>query len=490
MENCENNQAELEENSPVCPECGTDNAAVEAPAAEQAAEAPETAEAPAAEEVPETPAETVEAPAEEKKSNTMKIVLSVAALVIVLAVLIAAIVSGSAKKAEAPEAAEDVPEASQPVVAATVPADGNPDDETCKGSYTAEDEAVIAARDVVVAHAGDKELTNAQLQVYYWMEVRNFLNQYGAYAAYFGLDYQQSLDTQMCEITDTPMTWQQYFLKNALNSWQHYQAMAAEADKEGVELEESYAQVMASMEADLEESAAANGFAGAEVLLKDSLGQCVTMQDYKDFMNLYYSGYSFFNVKNAEIQPTDEDIEAYFAEHEADYAESGLTKETCTVDVRHILVYPEGADSSTVNSEEFSEEAWAAGEVNAQAILDEWLAGEATEDSFAALANERSGDPGSNTNGGLYTEVSEGQMVPAFNDWCFDAERQVGDYGIVKTNYGYHIMYFVGRTLIWMDQVKTDLVNEKGSAMVDSVTNAYPLTVDYSAIKLGFVDLA
>lgn len=485
MENCENNQAELEENSTACLECGTDNAAVEAPAAEQA---PETAEVPAVE-VPETPAETVEAPAEEKKSNTMKIVLSVAAMVVVLAVLIAAIISGSTKKSAASDA-EDVPEASQPVVEATIPADGNPDDETCKGTYTAADEAVIAARDVVIAHAGDKTLTNAQLQVYYWMEVRNFLSQYGAYAAYIGLDYQQSLDTQVCGIEDTPMTWQQYFLKNALNSWQHYQAMAASAEEEGVELEEEYAQIMDSMVSDLEESAVANGYASADVLLKQSLGECVTMEDYLNFMNLYYSGYSFFNQKNAEIQPTDEEIEAYFAEHEADYADSGLTKETCTVDVRHILVYPEGADSSTVNSEEFSEEAWAAGEVNAQAILDEWLAGEATEDTFAEMANEHSGDPGSNTNGGLYTEVSEGQMVPAFNDWCFDAERQVGDYGIVKTNYGYHIMYFVGRNLIWMDQVKTDLVNERGSAMVDSVTNRYPMTVDYSAILLSYVNLA
>lgn len=37
----------------------------------------------------------------------------------------------------------------------------------------------------------------------------------------------------------------------------------------------------------------------------------------------------------------------------------------------------------------------------AQDILDEWKAGDATEDSFAALANEYSQDPGSNTTGGL-----------------------------------------------------------------------------------------
>ena len=35
-------------------------------------------------------------------------------------------------------------------------------------------------------------------------------------------------------------------------------------------------------------------------------------------------------------------------------------------------------------------------------------------------------------------------MVTNFNDWCFDESRQPGDHGIVETEYGYHIMYFVG----------------------------------------------
>ena len=36
-------------------------------------------------------------------------------------------------------------------------------------------------------------------------------------------------------------------------------------------------------------------------------------------------------------------------------------------------------------------------------------------------------------------------MVKPFENWIYDSSRQVGDTGIVKTNYGYHIMYFVGR---------------------------------------------
>ena len=85
----------------------------------------------------------------------------------------------------------------------------------------------------------------------------------------------------------------------------------------------------------------------------------------------------------------------------------------------------------------------------AKSIYDEYKAGAQTEDAFAALAEEYSNDTGSvgeNTSGGgLYTDVPKGQMVKPFENWIYDSSRQVGDTGIVKTNYGYHIMYFVGR---------------------------------------------
>ena len=40
--------------------------------------------------------------------------------------------------------------------------------------------------------------------------------------------------------------------------------------------------------------------------------------------------------------------------------------------------------------------------------------------------------------------VSLGQMVEPFEDWCF-AEHQIGDVGFVETQYGYHVIYFVGK---------------------------------------------
>ena len=115
--------------------------------------------------------------------------------------------------------------------------------------------------------------------------------------------------------------------------------------------------------------------------------------------------------------------------------------ETKLVNVRHILVSFTGETSEDGT---YTDEAKAAAKESAESILDEWKNGDATEDSFAALANERSTDTGSNTNGGLYEDIYPGQMVTEFNNWCFDASRTAGDTGIVETTYGYHVMYFSG----------------------------------------------
>lgn len=466
MKKCKFCNAELPDGSTVCPSCGKDNAA------ESGSKAA-------------------------KPGSAALIIVGVLALVI-LAIgafftakegttyaaedgVVAA--SEEATEATAEEATEEATEA--PTEAPTVPADGNPDDVTCKGSYTAEDEAVVSAREKVVATAGEYELTLGQLQVYYWMEFRNFMSQYGTYASYFGLDVSQPLDTQMCSGLEEARTWQQFFLEGALNSWNNYRAMAAEADANGFELTEQQRAAIDNAAAELEEAAAANGFESGIAMLHSSLGAGAELEDYVYFMELYYKANGYYAQIAQSFEPTDEQLDDYFEEHAEGYAASGITKDTKLVNVRHILVYPEGADGTNLATQEFSDEAWAASEKKAQEILDQFLAGDKTEESFAALANEYSEDPGSNTNGGLYENVSEGEMVAAFNDWCFDAARQVGDTGIVKTNYGYHVMYFSGSQTTWQKYARNDYMVENATAAAKEIAAKLPMTVQYSDILLA-----
>lgn len=57
--------------------------------------------------------------------------------------------------------------------------------------------------------------------------------------------------------------------------------------------------------------------------------------------------------------------------------------------------------------------------------------------NFGLLVLQYSGDEGSKLKGGEYT-FAQGMMVPEFNDFCFN--KPVGSKGVVKTQYGYHII--------------------------------------------------
>ena len=112
--------------------------------------------------------------------------------------------------------------------------------------------------------------------------------------------------------------------------------------------------------------------------------------------------------------------------------------------VRHILVAFEGGttDEST-GTTTYSDAEKLDAMQKAEELLAQWKAGEATEESFAALANEQSAD-GDGTTGGLYENVYPGQMVSSFEDWCYAEDNTPGTTGVIESEYGYHVMYFVG----------------------------------------------
>ena len=152
---------------------------------------------------------------------------------------------------------------------------------------------------------------------------------------------------------------------------------------------------------------------------------------------------------------------------------------------RHILV-PLGTGSIAEGEEGYEEEQAqlkADAHTRAEELLAQWQSGEATEDSFAALAMKESTD-GSKYDGGLYTEVYQGQMVTEFNDWCFDAARRSGDTGVVDTQYGSHVMYFSGvNRNRWQAQAASNLRNEAYAAWEAELTAGSTVQRSESGLK-------
>ena len=191
------------------------------------------------------------------------------------------------------------------------------------------------------------------------------------------------------------------------------------------------------------------------------------------------------------------------------------------MDVRHILIMPEGGTKDENGNTTYSEEDWETCRAQAQSLLDQYLAGEKTADAFGALANEHSDDNnGKVTNGGLYSGVYYGQMVAEFEDWIFDLSRKTGDTGLVKTQYGYHVMYFVdregpvddwlftegreegntgiiktdsgyeiyyfvGSELEWLAYAREGLKSQTSEELMESYADSHPITTRYWAVMFS-----
>ena len=425
--------------------------------------------------------ETVEAPAAKPatdKRSFAEIAIGVLALLLIVAAIAVMVVGGVG---ETP--ADDT-------IVATHPADGNPDDVTCKGTYTVSDKEAAAEADVVVAKLGDMEMTNADLQIYYWMQVMSFLNENSYYLTYYGLDYTQPLDTQMA-LTEEGQTWQQYFVTCGLDAWSCYKVLAAEAKACGFDQQsEDYQTYAAAVRDEVAASAVNYGYESIEDMLANVVGAGSNAEAYYQYLQDYYLGYLYFNELYEDRMPTDAEIEAFYDENAVEYSDAGILKDDSVyIDVRHILVMPKGGETGEDGKTTYSEEEWETARISAQALLDEWLAGDATEETFGELAILNTDDSGSAENGGLYTYVTEGEMVPEFNDWCFDADRKTGDYGLVKTDYGYHVMYFVDSHSVWFTNAESDLLESISAEIVPALLENYEMSCDFSSMVLGNVEL-
>ncbi|MBR1811970.1 MAG: peptidyl-prolyl cis-trans isomerase [Clostridia bacterium] len=163
--------------------------------------------------------------------------------------------------------------------------------------------------------------------------------------------------------------------------------------------------------------------------------------------------------------------------------------------VRHILVSFDDA----AGEEGVTTAADARSRDEAKALAEQYLAeykkGEKTEESFAALAEQYSDDTaslaigGQGMEGGLYENIAKGAYVPAFENWAYDAAREIGDTEIIETEYGYHVMYFVGRAEepAWKAEIRAVLTEEQTEGFFKSLTEEYADTAVYDPAVLTVV---
>ncbi len=460
--------AELGEGVTVCPACGKElTEPVEEVTQEEVAEIAE-----------ETPAE--ETPVKEKKKfRAWKKVLAIAGIVVLAIVLVGAILHfmGLGKQ-----------------VLHTMKF-WRPNDLNYKLSYTVKNETAEKKKDTVIATVGDQVLTNGELQAHYWMSVYDFLDIYGGYVSYMGLDLSKPLNEQIAD-EKTGQTYQQMFLEGALDSWYRYATLVEMSKEAGFALSEEQQAYVESIKTQVEELATEYKYTDVEEFIDQEFFPGCSFDIYMDYTRTNYLAISYYESLYDSMIPTQDQIDAYYAEHEAEFKEKGIDKAAGNYyDVRHILVEIKADTTDADVGATYTDAEWEACRKSAQDLLDQFLAGEATEEAFAKLAIEHSKDPGSASNGGLYSNLTKSTgFIQGFKDWYLDESRKPGDTGLVKntesSTQGYHIMYFSGSNPIWEIETQTAILTDNTNKMLEEGKAKWPMEVNYKKIVLGNVELA
>lgn len=359
-----------------------------------------------------------------------------------------------------------------------------------KKSYSVSDDKAVKKRSQVVARVGDNELTNGLLQIYYWMDIYEYLDDYGYYAVYYGLDYTQPLDEQTCQNTEG--TWQHFFLEKAMLNWHNYQALMKRAEAEGFRLDDDLQADLDGLRASLTDAVLDSDYPTIDAMLEAEFGPGCTYEDYYKYTNAYYRACAYLENQIDQFEITDAMIQEYYNTHADELEKEGISKESGDVkDVRHILIAVQGGTENEEGIMVYTEEEWENCRAQAEALLEEWLAGDATEASFTELAYQYSEDTGSNTDGGLYENLDANSgFVQEFIDWYMDDDRQTGDYGLIRTEYGYHIMYFVESEAQWLRNCEKGVLSDITSQLLKEAREQYPMEdVKYKKIALGVVEL-
>lgn len=94
------------------------------------------------------------------------------------------------------------------------------------------------------------------------------------------------------------------------------------------------------------------------------------------------------------------------------------------------------------------------------------------------LAKQFSKDPGSAEKGGVYEWFPENRMVKPFNDFCF--QNPPGEMGVVKTDYGYHVIQVLSHSPTSTAKVKLAIIDRKIEPGNETFERAYQKANQFS----------
>lgn len=286
----------------------------------------------------------------------------------------------------------------------------------------------------------NEKIGRVEYDFYYNMTVNNFLNTYGQYASYMGLDTEKDFAKQTYQGSQT---WDDYFNEGTVAMLKQIRALSKEADGSSFEYDEQaeYDKFNKSVE-----DAANEAKTGLSEYYKDTFGQYASQKRLEKYVKQYLRGNAYFEDYSNNITFTDAEKNAYYEEHKDNYD---------VVDYRHIEV----EDANKAN---------------------EMLEAVTDSDSFRNLCSQYAKDDAKSQYESSDASLSTGTLKSGISagtdaaEWLFAAERKEGDKTVITSSSDEsrnYVLYFIKRYVTDAQNkiMEDNMKNEKSGEYLDEI---------------------
>lgn len=330
-----------------------------------------------------------------------------------------------------------------------------------------------------------ENISRLEFDYNYNMALNNYMNQYGTYLSYMGLDLTGDLSTQM--YSDS-LTFKDFFEKMAVENIIQTKALKAEAKAAGFTYDatkdyENYLNYVS-------QAAEAAGMTEKQ-FVQENFGAYATTSRLKPIVMENLESSAYYDSVSDEKMPSDEDAENYYAENKDSYdsidyrmtvinAElpteptdlADKTEDTTTTDNTTGSTSTDsttGTDTTTYEPSE-AEIAYAMEQAKAEA-----------DTALKSIAKD----------GELKENAKRTSLASVTREWLFDESRKAGDTTVIEdeTNNRYYVLAFEKR---YLDEtptvdVRAVILSNDGDVSADSVLEEWK---SGAATEDSFAELA
>ncbi len=321
---------------------------------------------------------------------------------------------------------------------------------------------------------GDHEISQVEYDYYYNASMNSYINNYGSILSYMGLDTSLPLEDQSYS---EDMTWKDYFEQMAVTQLTQELALNDDARANNYEYDttEDYDEFLTNMK-----DTAKNENQSLGTYIKSSFGEYASLSRIKPYIERSSYVSNYYNQLIEDNAPSDEEIEAYYTEHQTEYDQ--VTYYSFAINESNYSPDSDSEETDDTDSDASSEAAHEAAKADAEAMYDRVKKGEDFEAlcyEYAAEAAKDSYNTGDSENS-LNTKATSTSINSAFVDWLYNDSRKEGDSTLIEEDSigVFYILKFVSKEYDenCKDTISSSLSSEATNDYVDKLTEGYEAT--------------